>query len=242
MKNVKNLKSILIIIVFVLSIIFLSLVIIKVRNDKNYLTEQNKLETYAPGAAMAQVYTSASSPSLKNDDKIIGSSKAKIKIFVYEDASSIYSAKLAETLDRIYSENKNDVAIIVRPFISKESQTSNGSALAIECAGDQDKWQEMRTLLFGKAKDESLNLSELGSYVSQLSLDESAFSTCLTNEGKSAKIEGLSSEATSYSVLGAPTMFINNELVIGARPYDDYTDSNGDNIEGLKTLISRQLQ
>lgn len=242
MKNVKNLKSILIIIVFVLSLIFLSLVIIKVRNDRNYLAGQDKLETYAPGAAMAQVYSSASSPSLRNDDKIIGSSKAKIKIFVYEDPSSLYSANLAETLNRIYSENKDEVAIIVRPFVSKGSQISNETALAVECAGEQNKWQEMRSLLFEKAKDESLNLSELETYANQLSLDRTIFSACLTNEEKSAKIERLNSEAINYSVMGAPTIFINDEIVLGARPYDDYLDSNGDNIEGLKTLIGKKLK
>lgn len=242
MKKIKNLKSILIIIVFVLSIIFLSLSIIKTRNDRAYLEESARLENYAPGAPMAQVYHTSTNPVLENDDKVIGSSNAKIKIFVYEDNASIYSAQLADTLGKVYLEHKDDVAIIVRPFISNNASFSKETALMIECAGDQNKWQEMRALLFAQAKNESLNLQDINSYTEQLSLDKTTFGTCLTNQEKSAKIERLSAEASNYSVLGAPTMFINNEIVLGARPYEDYTDSNGDMIEGLKTLINKKLQ
>jgi len=241
MKKIKNLKTILIIVAFALLIIFLSLLIIKIRNNKTHSEEKN-LESYAPGAPMAQVYSAALNPVLKNDDMTLGSGKAKVIIFVYEDASNIYSAKLADTLERIYSEHKNDVAIVIRPFLTNKSSFSRDAALAIECAGDQNKWQEMRALLFSQVKNESLNLTDLTPYIDQLSLDKDTFSICLTNKDKSEKIEKLSSEASSYSVLGAPTMFINNEIVLGARPYDDYTDSNGDKIEGLNNLVLRKLQ
>jgi len=241
MKNIKNLKNILIIIVFVLSIIFLSLVIVKTKNEQDYLEESARLESYAPGAPMAQVYSAPSSPVLKNDDKIFGSRDAKVKVFVYEDNASIYSANLAETLDKVYLENKDNVAIIVRPFITNNSSFSKESALALECAGDQNKWQEMRALLFAQVKNDSLNLVDTSPYIEQLSLSGEAFNSCLTNGEKSAKIERLSAEAINYSVLGAPTIFIDNEIILGARPYEDYIDSNGDNIKGLKTLISRKL-
>lgn len=242
MKNIKNSKNILIIIVFALLIISLILVIIKTKNDKAYLNKEAGLETYAPGAPMSQLYSSAVNPTLKSDDKIFGSSAAKIKLFVYEDNASIYSARLAETLDKVYLENKDNLAIIVRPFITNNSSFSKDSALAIECAGDQNKWREMRALLFMQVKNGSLNLLDLNSYAEQISLDSEAFNTCLTNKNKSAKIEELSAEASSYNVIGAPTIFIDNEILLGARPYEDYTDSSGDQIEGLKTLINKKLQ
>ncbi|MFZ4631722.1 MAG: DsbA family protein [Patescibacteria group bacterium] len=242
MKSIKNLKSILIIIVFVLSMIFLALVIFKVRSNNSDIEENNKFQKITIGSAMAQVYSSVKYPSFKEGDKIFGDKDAKLKIFVYEDAANLYSAELAETIDRIYSENKNDVSVIIRPYISKNETASREAALAIECAGDQNKWIEMRALLLAKTKNEGLNLEELNSYASQINLDQSSLNACLTNNEKSAKIEGLSSEAETYSVLGAPTIFIGKEMILGARPYEDYTDSNGDKILGLKTIVTELLK
>jgi protein-disulfide isomerase len=134
------------------------------------------------------------------------------------------------------------LTIIFRPFIPKNSPLAKVSALAVDCAGDQGKWREMRALLFDRAKAENLNFSDFGKYANQLGLEEKAFSACLTNQEKSLKIEGLNAEAKGYNVLGAPTIFIGDEIILGARPYDDYVDSNGDNIEGLKTVIENKIK
>ena len=48
--------------------------------------------------------------------------------------------------------------------------------------------------------------------------------------------------AANFSVYGAPTVFIGEEMIVGARPYSNFTDSNGDEIEGLKQVIARQLK
>ena len=64
----------------------------------------------------------------------------------------------------------------------------------------------------------------------------------MTNQEKLAKIEELSREAEQYEVMGAPTIFIDNEMILGARPYEDYVDSNGEQVAGLKTIISKKLK
>jgi protein-disulfide isomerase len=246
MKNLKNPKNILFIVGFIILALILIFIIIRAKNNNLNSEAANKLNnastSLATGEAKAQVYAALKNPTIKDDDKIIGSKKSALTVFVYEDNANIYSAKLAATLDKIYSENQDKFSIVVRPFFPQGSLVSRDAALAIECAGDQNKWVEMRAYLFDKAKNESLNLNDLNLYVQQLSLDETKFSACLTNAQKSAKIEGLAAEAADYNVIGAPTMFINNEVVLGARPYDDYVDSNGDKIEGLKTVIEKKLK
>lgn len=189
----------------------------------------------------AQSYLASNIPSLQDTDKIFGSGKAPLKIFVYEDYTSPYSAALADTLDRIKAESGDNLALVVRPYVVNNSLFAAEAARAVDCAGEQGKWREMRALLFVKAKNLQDARADLTSYVQQIGLNNDKFQLCLTNAEKSGKIEKAATEAENYSVQGAPTIFIGDDMILGARPYDDFTDSNGDKIEGLKTVIARKL-
>lgn len=188
-----------------------------------------------------QSYAAAKTPVLKADDKISGSPEAPLKIFVYEDYTSAYSAALADTLDKIRAEAGDKIALIFRPYILNNNLSAVTAAAAVDCAKDQTKWREMRALLFARAKNKQAAPADLDSYIKQIGLNGADFKACLTNEEKSGKIEQLVTEAKSYSVQGAPTMFIGQDIILGARPYDNFVDSNGDQIEGLKAVIDKKL-
>ncbi|MFA5131404.1 MAG: thioredoxin domain-containing protein [Patescibacteria group bacterium] len=238
MKKFKKfiIPALIILLVIILLIIFLRPKHVSLNSDAN------KLENLAGGSAQAQSYSTSKVPAFKKDDMIFGDKNAALKIFVYEDNSSLYSAQLADTLDKLNVDFPDKLAIIVRPFVAKKNNLAAESALAIECAGDQGKWTAMRALLFAKAKNSNVNEAEFGAYATEIGLDQNTFTACLTNNEKSAKIEGLSAEAETYNVQGAPTIFIGDEMILGARPYEDYVDSNGDNIEGMKTVVEKKLQ
>lgn len=196
----------------------------------------NKLE-----GSQSQSYAAAQTPVLKADDKMSGSPTAPLKIFVYEDYTSAYSAALADTLDKIRVETGDKIALIFRPYILNNTIPAVTAAAAVDCAKDQEKWREMRALLFARAKNKQAAPADLDSYIKQIGLNEADFKACLTNEEKSGKIEQLVAEAKAYSVQGAPTMFIGQDMILGARPYDNFVDSNGDQIEGLKAVIDKKL-
>jgi len=183
-----------------------------------------------------QSYAIGKNPEVNSEDRIYGAKDADLKIFVYEDYSSVFSAKLADTLEKV-KQNYN-VSIIVRPYVTTELLSKN-TASVMSCSGD--KWLEMRALLFAQVKNNQINPDNFSAYAKQLDLNEEEFNNCLTNSEKSRIIEKSSEEAQAYSIVGAPTMFIGDEMILGARPYDDYTDSNGDAIEGLKKVIERKL-
>jgi protein-disulfide isomerase len=189
----------------------------------------------------AQTYLASSSPVVEAGDEIFGSSDAVLKIFVYEDYTSLYSANLADTLDKIKAEFGNRVVVIIRPYIVDDSVASLRLAQAVSCAGEQGKWKEMRALLFAQAKNKQLLVDNLPNYETQLSLNNNDFAACLTNIEKSGRIEQSVAAAQSYGVQGTPTMFIGGEMVIGARPYEDFVDSNGDKIIGLKSVVEGRI-
>lgn len=200
----------------------------------------NDLADISSVDAQAQSYTANSMLEIQKNDKMFGSENAQLKIFVYEDYANEYSADLADTLDTIIRENGNRVAVIVRPYITVSSLLSQQAFLAVDCAGK--KWSKMRNRLFDEVRANHLSSDNLNIYADGVGLDEDKFFDCLNNADELAKVDVAVKEAKQYSVLGAPTIFIDDEMVLGARPYTDYMDSNGDVVEGLGSIVKRKLQ
>lgn len=238
MKKIKRPYNLIMIIALISIAIFLLFLIFK---NKNVIVEPELVgDNDTP--ASEQVYLTKNKIEIDPADNFIGNQKSAINIFVYEDNSSIYSAELADTLARVYSENKDEISLVIRPFVPEINGASREAAVLIACAGDQNKWMEMRQLIFSKVKEDSLDLTAGLEYGQAIGLNEDSLKTCLTSHEKYAKIDELSETAKNHGVIGAPTMFIGEEMIIGARPYDDYVDSSGDKIEGLKNLISRKIK
>lgn len=173
-------------------------------------------------------------------DWLIGNLEAGLKIFVYEDYASSFSADLAKTLSRLQTDFASRVAVIVRPYLGNSEKAAENTRLMI-CASEQGKWLKMRELLFLLISGEALNNSE-NNNLEKIGLDEVKLTDCLTNLKKSGKMEQLSQLTQAQGVQGAPTIFVGSEMIIGARPYEDFFDSNGDKIEGLKTVVEKALQ
>jgi len=196
--------------------------------------------------AVSQSYLVSLKPELKENDRIIGRNDATLKIFVYEDYDDVWSATMNENLNRLITAESDDIAFVIRPFIGQTAKSIEG-ALAVECAGEAGEWQLMRGSIFNahlkaeKPEKEIEAGQEIYYYAEKIGADKDAFVACLTNNQKSGKIEQLAAEADKYNVQGSPTMFIGDEVVLGARPYEDYTDANGDRVEGLKSLVDRIL-
>lgn len=220
----------------ILAIILLSALILRI-SSKSTSQKVITIESTKVSDAKEQSYISNKYPELNFNDKIFGDKNAKLKIFVYEDYSNILSAQLDDTLEKIKLEKK-DLNIIVRPYVSADILSKN-AALALACS--DDKWVEMRALLFAQVKNKQINIDNFSANAKQIGLNEENFTNCLTNPEISRTIEKSMEESKAFSVLGAPTTFVGDELVIGARPYDNFTDSNGDKIEGLENLINRKL-
>lgn len=214
--------------------------------SENKIVEEKKedvIKVKETTESSRQSYLASTAPIFEEGDRLIGLESAKQRIFVYEDYDDILSAKFNETLNRLITLKSENIAFVIRPFIS--SAKSAELALAVECAGDAGEWQIMRGMilnnLLGKEKaDREIEPGkEMYYYAEKLELNLENFSTCLTNNQKSGRMEQLVQKAKKYNVQGSPTVFIGDEVILGARPFEDYTDSNGDQIEGLKTIVDR---
>ena len=217
-------------------------VILGLTRDKKSEQVNNSVATNLKvNDASAQSYSASKLPILKDGDKVFGNKKAALKIFVFEDYTNIFSANLADSLEKIKAEMGDKVAIIVRPYYADNSLIARQAAAAVDCAGEQGKWVEMRALMMAHAKNKQALTDNFNDLAAQINLNSGDFATCLTNEQKSGKIEQSVQEAKNYSIQGAPAMFVGDEMILGARPYDNFVDSNGDKIEGLKTVVARKI-
>lgn len=189
----------------------------------------------------AASFVPANQPTISANEKVMGSTNATVKIVVYEDYSNIFSADNADNIKKIETEFGNKVVVAVRPYATREKPVSLEAAMAIECASDQNKWSDMREGVFRAVKSNSLNTDGINGWAKQIGLDQDKFNKCLTNTEKKGIMLQVAADAQKFSVYGAPTIFINNELVPGARPYEDYTDETGAKIEGLHNLVARQI-
>jgi protein-disulfide isomerase len=86
-------------------------------------------------------------------------------------------------------------------------------AMAVECAGQQEKFWEMNDALFAlqdMVKPVDVNLDEL---VVSIGLDKPKYDTCMAGDGAMKQIQADIDEAIKRDLKGTPTYFI------GAQPY-----------------------
>jgi len=180
---------------------------------------------------------------IQTNEHLLGEAGAPIKIIVYSDFASAYSEKYYRNLIKTKEEFKDKIVIAFRNFpLVKINPNSFSAALVAECAGEQGKYLEMNKILWDNSKNNELGIEQYKKDAADLKLDETKFSQCLVSEKYKNKIDTEIAEAGTYNVNGAPTTFVNDEIVIGANPYEDTVSSDGREIEGLKSIIERQLK
>jgi len=102
------------------------------------------------------------------------------------------------------------------------------AAQAAHCAGEQDKFWEMRELLFRNPK--KLNTENLPAHAETLSLEMTAFNECLQSDRHLADIDKDAKDANAVRLTGTPSFIIGKstsdvitgDVVIGAQPMNKF--------------------
>jgi protein-disulfide isomerase len=111
-----------------------------------------------------------------------------------------------------------DLPLEFHPFALKAAE-------AARCAGDQQKYWELRDALYSNAappSDEVINKA-----VETVLLDKSAFQSCLASEKYKADVQKDATEAATLQISGTPTFVLaksskdklNGIRIVGAQPY-----------------------
>jgi protein-disulfide isomerase len=119
-----------------------------------------------------------------------------------------------------------NLRIISRPLL-QSGPNSLRAAHATACAGEQQQYFAMRTLIYANigmlytAPDINIALSELAS---QSTLDRAAFADCMnSNRHEQALYEGFA-RAKNDGIQTRPVFDINDTRIIGGRSYADFVN------------------
>jgi len=177
-----------------------------------------------------------------DDDPSWGPADAPVTIVEFSDFQCPYCARfVTQTLPQIRQQYEGKVRFVFRDFpLSTIHENAEKAAEAAECANEQGKFWEYHDKLF--SSQSALDVASLKSYASQLGLDTATFDECLDSNKYAEEIQKDVQDGTSYGVDGTPAFFVNGQLVVGALPFADYTDSSGKTQDGFNSIIAKALQ
>ena len=203
--------------------------------------EAQKLLDLNQDTIKAASFKKQQSPKIDSSDRVQGEFKAPLSLVVYEDLSQPFAADFDNTLEKAKSRYGVDIVIAYRPFVLGNS-LSRSSALVLECAFRDGKGWELRKEILSITKDKRLTEENLAQAYEKVGLKKEDYGKCLADPDLAAKLQEKNVQASDYGVVGTPTVFVGEEMINGARPFEDFTDSNNDRIEGLSTVINRNLK
>lgn len=178
--------------------------------------------------------------TIDENDHLLGDLDAKIKIIYYNDLSTPFNEDFFDILDKIRKEFK-DASIAYRHFIMSFSVIGIDTALAAECAAEQGKFWEIAERIIEEKEKQQVNHKLFLDLAGEFDMNVDDFETCLDEERYTDKIQAQIEEAEKFGVSGVPTIFVNDIILPGAYPFEDFVDSAERERKGLKTIIEEEL-
>jgi protein-disulfide isomerase len=184
----------------------------------------------------------ASTSEMSASDHATGSIQTALSLVFYGDFDCPFSANFSKTMDQAMADYGNRLKVIFRHFPSFSHINAVPAAIASECASQQGKFWPMYRKLYEDYDMGELNYDEYKKDAKDLGLNVVDFMKCYETEEPKDKIEKQMIEARNSGVSGTPTIIIDDEIIPGDIPFDDFTHSNGQPGEGLKSIIERHLK
>ena len=152
---------------------------------------------------------------------VLGPANAPITLEEYGDFQCPACGQFARTtlpqIEQKYVAN-GTVRIVFHhfAFIGEESIRAGEAA---ECAGEQNKFWEYYDTLYNNQTGENVGAfsdANLSKFARQLNLDVTKFDACMTGDRYRAKVLAETNNGQTRGVSSTPTLFINNQKVVGA--------------------------
>ncbi|MEA2055296.1 MAG: thioredoxin domain-containing protein [Candidatus Thermoplasmatota archaeon] len=191
-------------------------------NTYSLLYLSDRINTIA-GDTNDQLGANESSLFSIDDDTIMGSEDATVTMIEFSDFECYYCGKFyTETLSQLKTNyiDTGKVKFVYRDYPLAMHQNAQKAAEAAECAGEQGKFWEYHNKLL--ENQNALDNESLKQYAKDLGLDETQFNTCLDSGEMTSEVQKDFSDGSSYGVTGTPTFFINDQKLVGAKPYSSF--------------------
>lgn len=190
-------------------------------NSVDKLTE--KYEDKFTIASTANSVSSFDKPQsiIRTDNPIHGNSDAPVTIVAFMDFECVYSQESYPILEKILEQYGSAIKLVFKQLpLNAINPYAMNAALGSTCAQEQGKFWEYGSMLF---KTKILDENSLYSDASQLGLDISKFTTCLTTRKHNSTIEQDLQDALTVGVRGTPTFIIDTEIIEGVPSQEEWS-------------------
>lgn len=147
---------------------------------------------------------------------------AKDKLVMIACYECDYSRAVYPDIEKLVKRYNLDFTFVHFPVKSGESETFMSAYGDCAYAADPDKFWALNAKLFAADKADLHRPEFIPQLASQLGFDAEALTTCATSSETISKVRAQYSEAKATKFYGTPTIFINNQALVGPKPYRVY--------------------
>ena len=160
-----------------------------------------------------------------------GNKEASVILLEYSDFQCPFCGSVQETLRKLMDKYQDRVAFGYRHFPLAFHQEADESAIASECAREQNKFEELHMLLYENPRSQTLD--DLKKYARDIKIKSpSKFDQCLDSERYRGLVNQDMKDGAELGITGTPGFFvglfdnksgeIQGELLSGAQPYSTF--------------------
>ena len=150
----------------------------------------------------------------------------KINIIEYDSFSCKQCAEVPIAMQKLVEKYGNQVSLTVKYLNTGVNDLE--ASIAAECAGNAGKFYDYYKLLFQKQADwieasKTSLPSIFAGYASSLGIPKQTFNSCFKDdENIKQLVNSHFTESATLGVTGAPTFFVNDNIVSGVYPSDEF--------------------
>ena len=200
----------------------------------------------APVAGDPNGGVAVEAPTISDRDVILGDANAPVAIIEYGDYQCPFCVRFFEQTepsirDQYIKTGKVKMVFRGFQFLGPESVAAGEAA---ECSKDQNSfWSYHDALYMAESKDGqehngNLNRTLFMKIAADLKLDTKAFGQCLDTHKYAQQVQAITNDAGKVGVNSTPTIFVNDQKVVGAQPFDGTPSGN---LNPIKPIIEAQL-
>jgi protein-disulfide isomerase len=176
------------------------------------LQERHGLKTSIPFPDLPRI------PVQTDNDPYLGSQDGSVEVVVFAEYQCPYCATVTPTLEQLVETYPDKLHVVFRDFPLNFHDRAIPAAIAANCAGEQNKYWEMHSLLM--ANQRALTDENFQAFGAQLGLDMGGFNTCLVDPAQAAEVQADYEAGVEAGVGGTPTVYINGLKLTAGPSYD----------------------
>ncbi len=164
--------------------------------------------------------------TVAEDDYVKGAENASVTLIEYLDFECEVCRKYFPLIKQLQDDFPNDLKIVRRYYPLPGHKNGLPSALAVEAAARQGKYEDMHDLLFteqqkwGEKKFADPEIFE--EYAQQLGLDMAKYKEDVDSQLVKDRVRRDMNAGTKLGVTGTPTFFLNGEKIENPKTYEDF--------------------